>query len=276
MSLLADELALLNSLLAITQAAGEQALPFFKAGSQTHARIDLKEGGSPVTQADLLVDGFLRHHLVAAFPQAGWLSEESLDHPERLTRRFTFIVDPIDGTKAFIKGDPRWGVSVALVEEGRTRLAVLHMPALGQTFTARRGFGAQLHQASTAPIDVRVSGQASLAGSRIAGPKRLLEQLSQNGLDFAAAPSVPSLAYRLALVANGELDLALASQNAHDWDIAASHLILAEAGGRLVGPEGREPVYNTEIPRHGILLAAPQDLVDPLCQLLLQSSKSGR
>jgi myo-inositol-1(or 4)-monophosphatase len=273
---LGDEAALLDTLFAITQAAGEQALPYFKKGSQTDAKIDLKEGGSPVTQADLLVDGFLRQHLVAALPQAGWLSEESLDHPERLTRRFTFIVDPIDGTKAFIKGDPRWAVSVALVDEGRPHLAVLHLPALGQTFTARRGFGAQLHTPAQSPSGVRVSTQAKLPGSKIAGPKRLLEQLSQNGLDFAAAPSVPSLAYRLALVANGALDLALASQNAHDWDIAASHLILSEAGGRLVGPEGYEPVYNTEIPRHGILMAAPNDLVDPLRQLLLQSSKNGK
>jgi len=123
---------------------------------------------------------------------------------------------------------------------------------------------------------VRVSGQTSLTGSKITGPKRLLDQLRQSGLDFAAKPNVPSLAYRIALVANGEVDLALAAENAHDWDIAASHLILAEAGGRLVSPDGREPLYNTEIPRHGALLAAPQDLVDPLSQLVLHSSKNVR
>ncbi|NDA48316.1 MAG: 3'(2'),5'-bisphosphate nucleotidase CysQ, partial [Alphaproteobacteria bacterium] len=211
MSIFADEAALLTSLMAITQAAGDQALPFFKSGAQTHAEINLKEGGSPVTQADLLLDGFLREHLIAAVPQAGWLSEESLDNPDRLSRSLTFVVDPIDGTKAFIRGDPRWAVSVALVEDGRPILAVLHLPALGQTFTARRGFGAQLHQTMSPPAGVSVSGQTTLMGSKIAGPKRLLDQLSQSGLDFAAAPSVPSLAYRLALVANGELDLALAS-----------------------------------------------------------------
>ncbi len=276
MSFFADEAALLTSLMAITQAAGDQALPFFKSGAQTHAEINLKEGGSPVTQADLLLDGFLREHLVAAVPQAGWLSEESIDNPERLARSLIFVVDPIDGTKAFIRGDPRWSVSVALVEDGRTRLAVLHLPALGQTFTARRGFGAHLHQTAAQPASVRVSGQTSLTGSKITGPKRLLDQLRQSGLDFAAKPNVPSLAYRIALVANGEVDLALAAENAHDWDIAASHLILAEAGGRLVSPDGREPLYNTEIPRHGVLLAAPQDLVDPLSQLVLHSSKNVR
>ena len=233
--------------------AGAQALAFFRHGERTRADVQNKEGGSPVTEADLLVDRLLRAKLGTLLPEAGWLSEETADTRDRLERRAVFIVDPIDGTRAFVTGDPRWAVSVALVIDGAPRLGVLELPALAETYTAAHGLGARLGGQSLSPV-----ARDDLAGARIAGPKFLLDELARTGVPFSAEPKVPSLAYRFAKVANGSLDAALASTNAHDWDIAAADLILREAGGLVTDLRGRVPVYNSPDPRHGVLTAAPR------------------
>jgi myo-inositol-1(or 4)-monophosphatase len=242
---------LLPAVLAAAQRAGETAMAAYRPGQRTSAAVESKEGGSPVTEADKAVDRYLRSVLGDLVPQAGWLSEESPDTPERLDRRQVFIVDPIDGTRAFMAGDPRWAVSIALVIDGSPALGVLHLPALGRTYAAIAGQGATLDG-----LPARVS-QGALAGGRIAGPAPLIDRLTRGGLAVAPQPRIPSLAYRLALVASGDLEAGLASTNSHDWDIAAADLIVHEAGGRLTDLEGRRPHYNQPSPRHGVLAAAP-------------------
>lgn len=247
--------------------AGALALAFFSAGAATSARIDWKSGGSPVSEADFAVDVFLRERLGALLPGAGWLSEETADSPDRLDREQVFIVDPIDGTRAFIQGDPRWAISIALVRQGRPELAVLHLPALNETFTAALGAGARLNGAP-----IRASARPDLAGSAIAGPPKLMQELARSGLAFAPQPRVPSLAYRLALVACGRVEAGIASTNAWDWDIAAADLIVAEAGGLLTDLAQCSPAYNSPHPRHGILGAAPVHLHGALIQALSVAS----
>jgi len=266
-----DEAALLREMTRVTVEAGRLAEAWFRAGAATSAAIESKHGGSPVTKADFAVDRFLRPALAALAPDAGWLSEETTDTDDRLSRRRVFVVDPIDGTRAFIKGDPRWAVSVALVDNGSPVLAALHLPALSLTFAAVAGGGATLNGQP-----VRASSRGSLEGARLAGPPRLLESLKQAGLAFEAAPRVPSLAYRLAMVCHGALDASLASTDSHDWDIAASDLLLRESGARLADLQGRAPVYNAVVPRHGVLTAAPLQIEDELRGLLLQGSKHGK
>jgi len=136
--------ALIPALVDAAVAAGELALRFFRPGAETSADVQHKAGGSPVTEADLLVDGFLREHLGQLLPEAGWLSEETADSHARLDRRRVLIVDPIDGTRGYAAGDARWAVSIALVEDGRPIAGVVHAPAMGETFTAERGGGAFL------------------------------------------------------------------------------------------------------------------------------------
>lgn len=249
---------LLPALVAAAHRAGETALSAYRPGRRTSAAVESKEGGSPVTEADKAVDRLLRAELGALHPEAGWLSEESVDTPERLDRRDVFIVDPIDGTRAFMAGDPRWAVSIALVSEGRPVAGVLHLPALRRTYAAVAGQGATIDGGAA-----RVSN-APLAGGRIAGPVPLIAQVTRDGFGMIAQPRIPSLAYRLALVGSGELEVGLASTNSHDWDIAAADLIVHEAGGRLTDLEGRPPRYNRPSPRHGVLAAAPADLHDEL------------
>jgi len=256
-----------QALAALVEAArlgGEIAIRDFVSGARTGAKIDYKDGGSPVTSADLAVDRFLRARLAAEFPDAGWLSEETADDSARLARSSLLIVDPIDGTRAFVSGDDRWAVSIAFAVEGRVVAGVVHAPALRQTYAASLGKGATLNGAQ-----IRASGQTSLAGARIGGPRPLVAALAGAAqVELVGEPKIPSLAYRLARVANGALDAALASANSHDWDIAGADIVLSEAGAGLCDPEGRPLSYNRLETSHGPLAAAPLALLPQLASAL--------
>jgi len=252
-----DALAARDLLIEAAREAGAIALGFFRLGERTSARVDYKAGGSPVTQADLAADSFLRARLGTAFAGAGWLSEESEDNCARLACARVVIVDPIDGTRGFLAGDPRWAVSIALVAGGRPVAGVVHAPALAETYAAAAGHGSTLNGAT-----IRVSDRRALAGARIAGPKPLVESVARvAGVSFVPQPKIPSLAYRMALVASGALDLGLSSEKAHDWDIAAVDLVLEEAGGGLVEAAGAPLLYNLAQTGRGILFAASVELM---------------
>lgn len=250
-----DTLLLLDQFVVAARTAGDLALAYFRHGKRTLATIESKAGGSPVTEADHLVDAYLRDNLLSLRPDIGWLSEETTDTQDRLQRAQVFVVDPIDGTRGFMSGDPRWAVCIGLVQDGRPVAGVVHLPALGDTFAAALGHGAFRNGRPIA-----VARKTALAGSRIAGPASVLRALQQQGLDILAQPRVPSLAYRLVQVADGSLDAGIASTNAFDWDIAAADIILSEAGGRLAGLDGLVPGYNHADPRHGILAASARQL----------------
>jgi len=126
---------------AAARQAGEIALRYFRR----EPRHWTKDGNSPVTEADIASDRFLRQHLLEARPDYGWLSEETVDTPDRLGRRRVFIVDPIDGTRGFIEGSEDWCVSVAIVEDGVPRVGALAVPARGEWFEAHAGGGARLN-----------------------------------------------------------------------------------------------------------------------------------
>jgi myo-inositol-1(or 4)-monophosphatase len=162
-----------------------------------------------------------------------------------------WVVDPIDGTRAFLDGRADWSVSVALVENGRPILAALYAPATEDMFLAARGAGAS-HNATR----MRVSDGDRLDGARIAGPPRFLTRLTELGSRIIAQPKVHSLALRLARVATADFDIALAGRNSHDWDIAAADLLVHEAGGVMTDLAGRTPCYNRAEPVHAALVAA--------------------
>ncbi len=242
--------------------AGTLALGFFRRGAATSAQVESKAGGSPVTEADLATDALLKQRLGEAFPDAGWLSEETADDSERLDRRTLIVVDPIDGTRAFVAGDPRWAVSAALVVDGRPFAGVVHAPALDETYTAARGSGAELNGAALA---VRTSSDRSRLSA--AGPKSILQAMAAKlGAAMEIVPRAPSLAYRLCMAARGTIHFAVAAENSHDWDIAAADLLLEEAGGRLVDVSGERLIYNQRLIRRGALLAAPEALAPQLLE----------
>jgi myo-inositol-1(or 4)-monophosphatase len=247
---------LVSSLVEAARDAGELALGYFRPGTTTRAEISHKEGGSPVTEADYLVDRFLRRRLESLVPEAGWLSEETEDTPARLTKNLVFVVDPIDGTRGFMAGRAAWAIAIALVEEGRPLLGIVHAPALGETYVAVKGAGARLNDK---PITVSKLGAIG-AQAKVAAPVFLAKRLHEAGLRFDLQPKISSLALRIVSVASGSLDAGFASENSRDWDIAAADLILHEAGGRLASLDGCAIVYNRRDTSHGLLTAAPEQI----------------
>jgi myo-inositol-1(or 4)-monophosphatase len=259
----------LDILVEAARVGGEIALRYFRQGQLTTAEVQYKAGNSPVTQADLEVDAFLKSELGAAFPDAGWLSEETADDPARLALAETVIVDPIDGTRAFLSGDPRWTVALAFVVEGQAIAGVVHAPALGETYAASLGAGATRNGAA-----ISASSRTQLDGARIGGPKPLVAAIAeQAGVAFVLDPRIPSLAYRFARVADGALDAALASVNAHDWDIAAADIVLAEAGASLRDAQGLGLIYNRASTRRDSLAAAPLALIGELAAAMGRAAR---
>ncbi|HLH13062.1 MAG TPA: 3'(2'),5'-bisphosphate nucleotidase CysQ [Methylovirgula sp.] len=240
------------ALVETVRTAGERAMHFFRPGEKTSATISKKTGGSPVSEADYVVDRFLEKKLRDILPDAGWLSEESEDSPERLAQDLVFIVDPIDGTRSFVAGERGWAIAVGVIYRHRPVIGIVHAPALGETYVAVKNAGARLNGRA-----IRVSNRSRLdATALVAGPIALAQELRQAGLEFDLLPKIPSLALRITKVAAGQLDAGLVSANSHDWDIAAADLIVDEAGGRLASLYGRQLLYNRAGTRHGELVAA--------------------
>lgn len=251
-----DELSLLAK---VGQEAGSIAMSFF----QREPEVWTKGDSSPVSEGDLAVDTYLRETLLKARPDCAWVSEETALSDDRLAADHAFVVDPIDGTRAFIAGEDTWGVSIALVSFGRPVAAAFVCPALAETFLAAKGFGAFLN-------GERLAVRHEEPGLPVAGPARMREAISALGTDVSALwpRHIPSLAYRLVMVASGDLRAAFARRNSHDWDIAAADLILAETGCELLDVAedgGASPVvYNSEQITRGVLYSAPLNAADDL------------
>ena len=220
-------------------------------------------GDSPVSEADIAANDLLRERLAAVDESFAWLSEESVDDPARLSARYVWVVDPIDGTRAYIAGLPDWTVSVALIDQGRPVVACLYAPVTDEFFTARAGSGAALNGAAIA-----VSPGTELRGARIAGPRKLMDRLAAGAPPLSPTPRIRSLALRLARVAHGAVDGAIAGGNSHDWDLAAADLLVHEAGGALTPLGGGTVTYNCPVPRHGTLVAAGRERHAALLKLL--------
>jgi myo-inositol-1(or 4)-monophosphatase len=207
-----------------------------------------KAPGNPVCEIDLEVDAFLRERLAALDPEAGWLSEETLDASDRMERTRLWVVDPIDGTRDYLRGRPGWCVSVALVEERTPLIGVLDAPARGEHWRAAKGGGAWRNGER-----LRVSGRRALAGARVPA-----DTLSGPDRDLVAIPKPNSIALRIGLVAAGEADLVATLKWGFEWDIAAAALIAAEAGATVSGVLGQPLAFNSARGEaFGVLVATP-------------------
>lgn len=249
-------------LLHLARKSGEIALGFFQAQNA----VRYKPGNSPVSEADDAIDDFLRESFHDARPDYGWLSEETTDDHSRLDKEHVVIVDPIDGTRGFIDGRPEWCISIAVVREGRPVEAILHCPALERTFCASLDRGLKIHGSDKKPY--RNSGKPIVTGSKRV--IRILEELPDS--PFETIAFIPSLAYRLAMVATGELDGAFARPGASEWDVAAADLILAESGGKITDGDGNSVVYNQE---NVVLPALTAGTADRHSEILFLAKSNG-
>jgi len=243
-------------LVAAVREAGAIALRHFR----TEVNAWQKKGGTPVSDADIEINQHLHRRLGDARPDYGWLSEEAEDDTSRLARRRVWVVDPIDGTKAFLAGTPHFCHAVALVEDGRPILAALFNPATDEFYEAAIGRGAKLNGRP-----IRVSDRGELEGCRIAAFEPMFRHPSWR------EPWPPmnmiqrdSVAYRLALVASGDVDAALAFNSKNDWDLAAADLIVREAGDCVTSHDGHPLAYNTEHASQRSFIAAGPAMHDVL------------
>ncbi|MGO7542866.1 3'(2'),5'-bisphosphate nucleotidase CysQ [Rhizobium ruizarguesonis] len=230
--------------------AGAVAFSFFNQSPEVWWK---NEDRSPVSAADFAANKTLETILRKARPDYGWLSEETDDDADRLSRETLFIIDPIDGTRAFLGGQKVWCVSVAVVHRGRPVAGVLYAPALEEFYEAVEG-GVALKNG--VPFTVSAAGPEEM--SRLAIGEDLLKAFPLEFRDRVTREKyIPSLAYRIAMVADGRLEGTFVKGNSHDWDLAAADLILVCAGGGLVDLEGRPIVYNRPEVTHTVLCAAP-------------------
>jgi myo-inositol-1(or 4)-monophosphatase len=243
-----------------TREAGALALSFFR----NRPREWTKGKGDPVSEADIAVDTLLKARLMEARPDYGWLSEETEDDSDRLNQSVLWIVDPIDGTRAFLEERPEFTVATSLVVDGRPVSGCVFNPATDEFFDAYRDGGARLNDEAIA-----VSGRADFNDARLLASARMIQR-TLDGMTQKPATydAVNSVAYRMALVACGKYDATLSLGPKSDWDLAGADIIVNEAGGRCGTAEGAPYIYNLETARHPTLAAANPDLHDALIDLV--------
>lgn len=247
------------------RAAGDIGLKYFKEDPE----VWTKGNDSPVSEADIAIDHYLQETLLTARPDYGWLSEETEDNEDRLSKDRVFIVDPIDGTRGFIEGTENWMVSIAIVEKGKPIVGVLYGPVLDKLYVATLGGGATCNGKDISPA----IGPA-LSDGEYAIPARIAQSI-QDSLQTQMTRSrhIHSLAYRIALVADGGLAGTIARPTAEDWDVAAADLILREAGGAFTGLDGLPPIYNRLNTQHDWLLASGEVVKIPLKNAVIDAIK---
>ena len=229
---------------AVARAAGQIA---FERWRGEFAVWD-KMPGEVVCEIDLAVNDMLRDRLRAIDPGAGWFSEETADSADRLMKSRVWVVDPIDGTRDFVRGRRGWAVSIALVEGGRSIIGVLDAPARDEHWAAEAGAGATCNGAI-----LRASDRATLPGARVPA-----DVLPRADADLVAVDRPNSIALRIAMVARGDADLLAALRWGHEWDIAAAALIAQEAGAIVTDARGQTLRFNsTKGEMFGVLAAAP-------------------
>lgn len=248
-SSLDQDFALLKS---AVREGGALSLEYFRKGAKNWE----KKPGDPVSEADLAVDALLKKKLHGARPDYGWLSEETVDDKTRLDHETVWIVDPIDGTRSFIKGRPEFTVCAALVQSGRPLAGVVFNPATDEFFEAMVGGGAYLNGER-----ISVRAKDNLENAHFFSSKKVFDY--HQWYDRAPRPHfghVNSIAYRIVLIAMGKYDISLSLTPKSDWDIAAADIILSEAGGTSTLSDGAAISYNNANVRHRNVISTSNQL----------------
>jgi len=244
-----DDLALIAG---AVRSAGQLALEM----QNSPVKQWIKSDNSPVSEADIAVNDLLLDALMTARPDYGWLSEENDDTSDRLSAKRLFVVDPIDGTRAFLSGKTAYTVSVALVEDGKPVIGCVYNPAEDEFYQAVTGQGASCNG-----TPIRPSRKAELEGCRMLGKRDLTKRWpGSQPLPDMELTYLNSIAYRMCLVASGAWDAAVALTDKGEWDLAAADLIAREAGSLCTAHDGAPLVYNQPHPRPPSMICANEVL----------------
>ena len=252
----------LNFAIECARKAGEILLAYFGKAQDSHLKAD----GHPVSEADLATDRFLRASFSNRFPDDAWLSEETQDDLRRLSCSRVWIVDPLDGTKEFLQGIPEFSISIALLELNLPKLAVVYNPAEGDLVCAEYNRGLNRGNRRVSPL--RKSGRETprIAVSRTEWSKGLFHQTSP----FGDIRAIGSIAYKLALLAAGEIDLVASRTAKSEWDVCAGSLLVSEAGAKFTDFTGAPVQFNRPEPFMRGVLAAPPHLHERALRWMFQ------
>lgn len=254
---LADDARLVRR---VTEEAGRIALSYF---ARDIHQWD-KSPNNPVSEADMAVDEFLRTTLMQNRSGYGWLSEETEDHSDRLRCGRLWIVDPIDGTRAFLGGGDDWGISVALVQDRKPVVAAFYAPVKNAFYFAEAGRGATKNG-----LNIRVSEQTDLTAARMMGDPCAFKSKKlwpTPWPDTMHTEQANSIALRICQIADGQFDCCVTLRPKNDWDVAAADLIIAEAGGHLTTGTGRALMFNRKKPLHEHIVASCPALVPAIME----------
>lgn len=238
------------------RAAGVEALRLASQGFDIHIKPDR----SPVTSADLAVNGILQGRLMDVFPDDGWLSEESPDGPARLEKARVWVIDPIDGTKAFISREPEFCISAALIEEGRPVVAAVFNPSTDELFSARRGGGLLFNDEAASWREYPTDRHPVVALSPWEHEIGRFKSLEAH----VAGRPMRSIAWALALAASGRIHAVATFESENEWDVAAGTLLIEEAGGTMSDGNGQMLEFNRPDPRYRGIVATHPACPDPV------------
>lgn len=240
---------------------------FRRLVAEGEVRVWEKAAADPVTHVDLQLDRYLHHRLLEAFPDHGWLSEESPDDRKRLGKRSVWIVDPLDGTRQFVAGVPEYGISAALVEDGLPVVGGVMVLASGELYTAARGEGAWRDNTR-----LRVSEDEQLPEARVVVSRQQTARGHFAALEHETVlRPLGSMALKLARVADGYAAGTFTHETRHEWDVAAGALLVEEAGGRVTDASGRALEFNTPHARFAGVVASNGRVHGRLVELCARS-----
>jgi myo-inositol-1(or 4)-monophosphatase len=217
-----------------------------------------------LTQADSESDDLLKARLLGAFPEYGWLSEETKDSPERLRKERVWIVDPLDGTREFTLRVPEFCVCVALVENGRPVVGVEYNPATDRLYSAALGAGTTMNGAAAHVSKTEHVALAQVLASRSEDKRGEWDPFKE----YCHVVLTGSVAYKLAelSVGNGDATFTLTPKN--EWDICAGTILVEEAGGQVTGLDGNPLVFNQPSPLRPGMIASNRVLHPGLVTLI--------
>ena len=258
------ELGILNDAIRM---AGVEALRLAADGFETHTKPDQ----SPVTSADLAVNQILQSHLLERFPLDGWLSEESPDDSARLQKARVWVIDPIDGTKAFIRREPEFCISVALIEEGRPVVAAILNPSTNELYSATRGGGLHFNHQPVSPREKQGDQQPVIA---VSPREHHLGRFKFLGEHVASRP-MRSIAWALALAASGRIHAVATFEPENEWDVAAGALLIKEAGGAMHDGDGQGLGFNRPEPRYRGIIETHSSCPDRITRQLRSLPRLG-
>ena len=237
-----------DAVIAATREAADLAMVSWRKGAVPDARVWEKSKGNPVSDIDMAVDVLMKKRLASILPEAGWLSEETVDDPARLNARLLWLVDPIDGTRDYVRGRSGWCVAVALVADGLPVFALMASPPKDKLWVAATGEGVTCN-------GERLTGstRTEFSGSRVPA-----DDLPKIDSDLVTVEQPNSIAMRMTMVACDRADLVATLRWGNEWDIAAAHLVAQEAGAVVTDALGRPIIYNKRVPSDfGLICCAP-------------------